>query len=238
MLRIWRSIWFDRDTRESSARTYQEYVVKPDSSLVCAFASMTQLARWVAYANQPRLATPTTDILPDWPGMRQPCRSRVIAFTALGHAATAVSRPVGSGGVAGETTELPNECANDAGVFSLLIRWTLSRLAAVWIRRIMLLPATRSDDEGPRHGAIRRFGPRVTAGAQWLVPLANPVAECGLGRRCSRRRIRGEDAAGAFHSGRSRGQEAPGGRCRPISRRSHFAKGFEKPFAEARFQYS
>ncbi len=52
--------------------------------------------------------------------MRHPCRSGVIAFTVLGHAATAVSRPVGSGGVAGETTEFTNECANDAG---LLTEW-------------------------------------------------------------------------------------------------------------------
>ena len=55
---------------------------------------------------------------------------------------------------------------------------------------VMLLPATHRDDVGRQLGAVQRFGPRKMVGARLADPWANLSGECGLGLRCSSRRIR------------------------------------------------
>lgn len=92
----------------------------------------------------------------------------------------------------------------DACAFSLFIRRIPRRFKAVRIRRITLLPATRTYDEGHRRRAVQQSGPSNIGGAWLADPLADLSGECGLGLRCNNRHTRAVGDGGASHSGRSR----------------------------------
>ncbi len=89
-------------------------------------------------------------------------------------------------------------------LFSLFVRRSQTRLAAVRIGQITLLPATDIDDGVRRHEAILRLAPQAWVGARWSGHSVNLVARCGRGLPCSRRRILGEDVEGVSRSERSR----------------------------------